>query len=62
MQVDDGLLQILSKELSMQDICDDTFLFIKICLYFYVCVCLCEFMCIMCAQYIRAPSTRDRQL
>lgn len=38
MQVYEGLLQILSKELSMQDTCDDTFLFITICLYFYVCV------------------------
>lgn len=64
MQVDDGLLQILYKELSMQDTCDDTFLFITICFYFYVCVCvcLCEFVCIMCAQYIRAPGTRDRPL
>lgn len=41
MQVDDGLLQILYKELSMQDTCDDTFLFITICFYFYVCVCVC---------------------
>lgn len=57
MQVDDGLLQILSKELSMQDTCDDTFLFINNLPLF---LCVCEFMCIMCAQYIRAPGTRDR--
>lgn len=51
MQVDDGLLQILSKELSMQDTCDDTFLFITICLYFYVCVSLC----VSCAHNISEP-------
>lgn len=57
MQVDDGLLQILYKELSMQDTCDDTFLFITICFYFYVCVCVyaCVSLCVSCVHNISEP-------
>lgn len=62
-QVDDGLLQIVLRRfqwkiLVMTHFCSLQFAFI----FMWVCVCLCEFMCIMCAQYIRAPGTRDRQL